>query len=143
MIPLYRIWNSNENKYLKSIGSQHEFFVESGGNIVLVYQDGNFEYLSDFEIEKCSGLLDLNGNYIYEGDIIEVREEEAREMCNYEYDFGVVRFSRGMFHFDRIKENAPYSYEDWFILANHDYDLIEIVGNCYENPELISYYKKF
>lgn len=70
-------------------------------------------------ISQFTGLLDKNGKEIYEGDI--VRD-------------GVVEFKFGKWLIvnkrDDLKTKILYD-------AIHDTDKQEIIGNIYENPELL------
>lgn len=73
---------------------------------------------SDCELMQFTGLLDKNGKEIYEGDIV----SEVGLLTNYE-----VKWSDGGF---------IYGYEDLTAGAVEN-DNLEVVGNIYENPELL------
>lgn len=78
-----------------------------------------------FEIMQFTGLHDKNGKEIYEGDILE-------NTVNLR---GSIEFHDGKFIWRyRNKRNVEF-------LATLDYGLLKnkaIVGNIYENPELIN-----
>lgn len=84
-------------------------------NTILNEDDYGFEYM------QYTGLKDWNGKEIYEGDIL---SDEA-----YQNVKGEVYFEDGSFMVD-LGNNRPL-FEDM-----QDYKL-EVIGNIYENPELI------
>lgn len=86
-------------------------------------------YIHEVEEEtvgQYAGLKDKNGREIYEGDIIEktyysYHQPECSELFEIKYE--------GLgFHFKHIKGNAFY------LPFTED---IEVIGNIYENPELL------
>jgi uncharacterized phage protein (TIGR01671 family) len=93
--------------------------------------------LNDAVITQFTGFTDKSGKEIYEGDIVkygkdcydidkpEGEEHYIREMIN------EVVFERGEF---QHKDNSfGYEGEDLIPL-----DMCEIIGNIYENPELLT-----
>lgn len=97
------------NFWKKKISYPHKFCKE-------YYLNADFD---EIEIMEYTGLKDKNGKEIYEGDIL---FESFRE----EY-FKVV-FENGSFR----AEADGYSLD----LEDCD-DICEVVGNIYENPELL------
>ena len=75
----------------------------------------NFEEL---HIMQCTGLKDKDGNLIYEGDTL----KEA----NYPCCVAAVEFDNGRYRWDFGGE--------WGEIVS---ECVEIIGNIYENPELI------
>lgn len=94
---------------------------------------------------QWTGLLDKHGNEIYEGDIIQL-VNEAGELITVVCEYGVAR--REMKGSRIVEVDIPCFY---FRLSNglktfpivknytgkHDLELFEIIGNIYENPELL------
>jgi len=86
-------------------------------------------YISDYELMQYTGLEDKNGKEIYEGDIV------AIEMYNNVSD-----------KWDKIHNGEVKYCEDRFLATYGDTGRcslsflpthIEVIGNIYENPELI------
>lgn len=84
----------------------------------------NNEIDERFELTQYTGLKDKNGKEIYEGDILRVYDDFFRDGLDDMY--GVVKFDNGRFYLNTFK---PYYNETWIYF--------EVVGNIYENPELL------
>lgn len=72
-------------------------------------------------IEEFTGLLDKNGNEIYEGDIVKLTWFADDDT---QIEYTLVKFTKGAF------------YEGDDLLADTN-DELEVVGNIYETPELL------
>lgn len=99
------------------------------GHTVLVWNDGDTCMPIDFaigknrvEIMQYIGIKDKNGNLVFEGDIVIVFNKTA--------NMGKVVFDNGMYCVRSAKYKVPQ------VLLQFKED-IEIIGNIYENPELI------
>lgn len=98
----------------------------------LSFDRSNPEELTDYIICQYTGMNDINGVEIYEGDIIEL------VFANQTVGFGryIVGFDRASFIFTVIEKN-------WFhrhcIKANilSDYNICRVIGNRFENPDLL------
>lgn len=85
----------------------------------------------DVEIMQCTGLTDKNGMEIYEGDIIHLFGKGYYDGVDYN---GCIQFLDGGFCVtDGYKEWGLRRYD----LSRCDLEL-EVIGNIYENPELLS-----
>lgn len=105
------------------------FVVRQDGAVFLDYNGGG--YVQDYELMQFTGLLDMNGKEIYEGDIFEA-EEPTFESGVYKY---VIRWidSAAGFLCEQIGEQ-PKTMEPLFAFNQTEF---EIIGNIYKNPELL------
>ena len=82
-------------------------------------------------VGQFTGLKDKNGKEIYEGDVCNCRLYNCRE---YEC-FGKIKWSNdeAAFLFCIVCDGGGYE-EEWL----YEYaDALEVIGNIYENPELL------
>ncbi|MCP3462944.1 YopX family protein [Bradyrhizobium sp. CCGUVB23] len=96
---------------------------ESSKSLIVI--DENDHYPEPVTLMQFTGLRDKNGREIYEGDVIEKKQGDKR----FRYD---VRFSNGSFGI----EFPPPSYL-WRAFCDLPRDNYEVIGNIYENPELL------
>lgn len=73
-------------------------------------------------VGQFTGLLDVNGKEIYEGDILRMSYRKD--------DLGIVKFENEAAAFT-IREKGKLR---WWYLINRHY---ELVGNIHDNPELL------
>lgn len=76
-------------------------------------------YVDPATIGQFTGLLDADGKEIYEGDIIKIEDEGVTLKPK------VVGFNNGMFGADD------------FSLAYYGGNIIKVMGNIHDNPELL------
>lgn len=121
----FRVWNTLLKKYIPDdlvhISSDGSFLFGFFSYIKVdfyKYRDDIFR--GENIAEQFTGLRDINGREIYEGDIL---IDDTGEPIEY----WVVKFSDGGF----MGECAGVA-EPLFELAN-----LEVVGNIHENPELL------
>ena len=92
-------------------------------------------YVSDVELMQYTELKDKNGAGIYEGDIVAFEDSDG----GYEYpdlavNTGIVEYGELGFYFtNRIAVEM-----DDFYIKDGRCDEVEVIGNIYENPELMA-----
>lgn len=109
----FRAFQDNEMIYSKGIG---------------VYASKNFLHkcYEDCELMQFTGLYDINGQEVYEGDII----KSPRVEPGY-YSSGIVEFNvETCCYILRRKDNT-------FVRLDVRKDTLEVIGNVHQNPELL------
>ena len=119
----FRVFDNDDKKMHDVI------FLNYENNSVEWYNDNNKKraaFIGEVPIVQCTGLIDINGKLIYEKDIIK---------CSYcsEFAIGVIEWVSEELQFALKIEDAFYS-----IRQKTKFDKIEILGNIYENPFLLS-----
>lgn len=94
---------------------------------------GNVEIVVDGKLMQFTGLKDMNGEDIYEGDIVIEQDHEKKFM---EYR-SVVEFKNGCFIL--MCKNCPpdWNPEYWPVFHDDFGTECKIIGNIYENPSLL------
>lgn len=92
--------------------------------------------ISNIEIDykticQYTGLNDKNGNKIFEGDIVDFSDRSDDEGC------GVVRYDENETEFEFEYDNIYRSLGRYYYSKD-----IEVIGNIYDNPELLPEFLK-
>ena len=131
----FKVWDTKENKF-KEMG----FMVNQYGSLM---QYGEFEKMKKisrdrYKILQYTGLKDKNGKEIYEGDIIEMQHCKK---CN-GLKAIVKRYWDGWWYFTEEETKGRMGEMVSQYVANFDEKFEKlsyciIIGNKYENPELL------
>lgn len=99
------------------------------------YGNKSFSF-DDIELMQYTGLHDENGKEIYEGDIIEFSYDMFVGNFDTFIAKGVVVFDEGAFYVELL-ENERTTKDEAYLLYSINLDTIEVIGNKFENPELL------
>ena len=106
--------------------------VGLNGTLYILDECGRYTYLREGEavLMQFTGLKDKNGKEIYEGDIVEYEEPSFES----EVLRSPVIFIAGAFGLDGTNGHFNPSFYRLGKFAKND---LEVLGNIYENPELL------
>jgi hypothetical protein len=130
MIPRYRAWH----KTWEELGEVKRIRFDDEGDVRTVLFRGKIlgtdTPIDKIELMQSTGLKDKNGKEIFEGDIVQFED------CYTETDFlyvntGIVEWSQGSF---TITNRDSVEMGD---LLDGEFLDVTIIGNVYENPELL------
>ncbi|WP_346216386.1 YopX family protein [Caldifermentibacillus hisashii] len=118
----FRVWHKADEKMYEVYGfAQNKWFLKGkqfpmpNGSVVIM---------------QYTGLKDKNGKEIYEGDICETVTYSGKPFGTID----VVKFSGGAFKLTDIEDALlPIPLDD------SDIQSVEVIGNIYENPELLEW----
>lgn len=110
---------------------QPDEVMVGGGNIWIIDEDsvaGDWIVNNDLHLMQSTGLKDKNGKEIFEGDV--VRQVRTQPTTENETITGVVTMLEGAWLImNDCEQLASYLWSET--------DENEIIGNIYENPELL------
>ena len=87
-------------------------------------------------IGQYTGLKDENGKKIFEGDIIEFSYDVFVGNFDTFIAKGKVVFEEGAFYV-KCLENERGTKDETYLLYSINIDTIEVIGNIYDNPDLL------
>ena len=128
MIPKFRAY---DNGSLTRMYQPDEVMV-CDGNIWIIDEDdvaGSWIVNNDLNLMQSTGLYDKNGKEIFEGDILGVDTDEEIVNLNIYWDS-----KHALFMFESKKYNEKDLLAE--LVEDNTYPF-EIIGNIYENPELL------
>lgn len=139
MTPEFRVWSKDLSKYRKlddisndqGLGMFFEVQKGIGSNVTSIY------YSINDVVEQFTGLTDVNGNKIFEGDIVQILDD------NHDGYIAPVKYM--------IADNYPafdvdirYVPISWYYeanilstIVNEETQTMELIGNIHENLELL------
>lgn len=123
----FRAWDKKSNKMLQQTD---DFTFNESGNEA---DDGWLWNAPGIELMQFTGLLDKNGKEIYESDIVKSKKGSIF----------IIKFDSGCFWVELVKrsyEDKNSFFGDEFTCASIMFEELEceVIGNIYENPELIN-----
>lgn len=133
MIPKFRVWLPDPDVE-KMLRVKALVFEHDKTRCVCGYAYDFYLEDEDATIMQSTGLLDKNGREIFEGDIVK-RYRNPLFKAEWEYQIEtVVKREACLLLGKKLGKNfATMSFGSPFTKS----DLLEVIGNVYENPELL------
>ena len=133
----FRAWDHEDGMmvYSEKEYDEHYFAIDGMAQAHRIYESTDSEgmpepHSEEIKIMQYTGLKDGKETDIYEGDIVIVENSEPDE--NGEYDqITVCKWDKGGF---TLEDNAG---GHWSRQLFNQPERLEIIGNIYENPELL------
>ncbi|MCM5673459.1 YopX family protein [Staphylococcus hominis] len=136
MIPKFRVWDKNNKKMLN--WKELDLTKELGEDEITIFEPtGQFaQPIFFYDAMQSTGLKDITGDEIYEGDIVKVliKDEEPKITKDKIYT-GVVVYRQGTFDVT-VHENTYLGIIPQMYMSDGDC-VFRILGNIYETPELL------
>ena len=126
MKPKFRAW-TEEGEVM-----YYDVYPFKDDTLLLSYDEIAFDEVpaSDFILMQSTGLKDKNGNEIFESDIVKYKSG-----CNTYTE--EVAYDKNFAGFGVRDANTDIIFTFWELAEDIDLISLEVVGNIYENPELL------
>jgi uncharacterized phage protein (TIGR01671 family) len=145
----FRAWDKAEKKMYR-VGSIEFVDRIEGRTGINVFTDTDkisaSKWLENgsYDLLQWTGLRDKNGKEIFEGDILEIRTQSGR-IERFTVEWGIHRRSMDSgwtvdipsFAFVSGKKRPTFPIANNY-LNGHDLDIIEVIGNIYSDPHLLT-----
>ena len=123
MRPRYRVWDKEEKKMIYDAEHTYDNYPVNISSFGAILDLPNL-----YDVMQYTGIKDVNSNRIYEKDIVRIITTQTEETR-----IGEVIYYKG---------NAMYlvetTMEDYFTFISQDIKSVEVLGNTYENKELLN-----
>ncbi|SRR5260221_13324436 len=123
----YRVWDKKEKKWDKTTLISQEGYVVLPDSTCLIHTYWHSN--DDITISQYTGLEDMHGKEIYEGDILQTDSSIGSYL---------VKYNKGFY-----LELALPNFNKVILNEETNTERLEIIGNIYENPELFGVKNSF
>ena len=121
----FRAWDTENKEMLKVQELDFEDTFYGGRLSIRTDQYNDYFDMEDMILMQYTGLKDKNGIEIYDGDVLQIDIERACVKWNNKY---------GYFQLVPIRD---YYFDSDVIGQALEYLQTEVIGNIYDNPELL------
>lgn len=131
VVPKFRAWDSVKKEMFKDT-----FAITESGQVVVVEQEfvtstPDYVFVDRLIVMQSTGLLDKNGTEIFEGDVLSTYTDNL-----------VIKRDNLLGFYVEVDEKREYFSEivdiEYLDLFAKDFGVaVEVLGNIYENPELL------
>lgn len=123
-VPKFRAWLKDEQRM---VDVYEMTFLDD--EIILLSYDMDFYTDDEFKLMQYTELHDVHGKEVFEDDIVKIPEDYDKFGRN-AGEILKVAFDKGCFRLKRPNSKGRGFYFE-------DDNTVEIIGNIYENPELL------
>lgn len=123
MRPRYRVWDKEEKKMIYDAEHTYDNYpvnISSFGAIL--------DLPSLYDVMQYTGIKDANSNRVFEKDIVRITTTQT----------GKTRIGEVIYYKDNACFLIETTNEDYFTFMSCDITRIEVLGNIYENKELLN-----
>jgi len=124
----FRAWDKERDRMILDVGFVSDSWFSKG--TCILHKDMALIHKKDyFELMQFTGLKDKNKKKIYEGDILEDTGENKSKIMGEGIIRYLVKFEEGCFTLGNgigLRNLTIY------------HNVLEVIGNIYENPELLN-----
>ncbi|WP_145474121.1 YopX family protein [Staphylococcus pettenkoferi] len=128
MMTKFRAWDK-DREYMEYTDKKLIVSFGENGNVSVTDLSSIYsacEHMQNFELMQSTGLKDINGIEIYEGDIVHVN-----------YKLSIVKYAKGSFYIEFIDFPKIIMLSDFYFKSYTNDLILKVQGNIYENPELL------
>lgn len=125
----FRVWDKLSERFIyPDKGYQGHYILDLNGRF---HDLGNGSGGDEYVVQQYTGLRDKNGKDTYEGDIIQYNVGSSYDDMSF-----VVKWSNDSLSWIFQSISGEVLSNCWTPNGNR-FNFIEIIGNIYENPELL------
>ena len=132
----FRLWDKeNKTYYVSPYGS---FSLSDSGELFWIESNCDCSELntSDYVVEQCTGINDANGKLVFEGDIVKTKHDDVGVVIYSDHflEWRII-FKKGRKH---LLDNEEFGVPMFDFTENAiGKNILKVIGNIHENPELL------
>ena len=133
----FRVWNGTEMVYDVMVGKFGIFYVNPSNNGIdendsACITPANTKYPDDIPVMQYTGLRDMIGVKIYDGDKFQYHKHKGYLLDDF---IGVVKFKDGCFGYESNRDRLFTPFSEFDELKEDFLDHIEVVGNVHDKQQ--------